>query len=59
VPVDVVGVTDAVAVSVGYLHACALSKTGHVRCWGANDGGLGSGSPNDSDSLRPVTVTGF
>ena len=58
VPVDVSGLTDAVAVSVGYVHACALSRTGSVRCWGANVG-LGSGSSTDRDSPRPVTVTGF
>jgi alpha-tubulin suppressor-like RCC1 family protein len=58
-PVDVSDIADVAAVSVGYVHACALSKTGSVRCGGANDGGLGSGSPDAGDSLRPVPVTGL
>jgi len=58
-PVDVLDLTDVAAISVGYLHSCALTKSGRIRCWGANSGGLGDGSTNTVDALRPVTVTSF
>ena len=47
-PVDVVGLSDAVAVAAGTRHTCAIRDTGNVSCWGSNDsGGLGDGSPFD------------
>lgn len=42
------GVVDAVdrplAVAIGSSHACALERSGAVRCWGANDAGQAGGS---------------
>ena len=34
-PVDVVGLNDAIAVTAGLYHSCALKKDGTVVCWGA------------------------
>jgi len=58
-PVNVTGLTDGVsAISAGYLHTCALTQTGGIRCWGDNSfGGLGDGST--LNHLLPVTVFGF
>jgi alpha-tubulin suppressor-like RCC1 family protein len=58
VPVDVTGVTDAVAITAGWGHVCALTRAGAVACWGNNaDGELGEGSK--VDSAAPVAVAGL
>jgi alpha-tubulin suppressor-like RCC1 family protein len=38
-PTAVAGVSDAVAVSVGFNHVCAVTRDGRVWCWGRNDQG--------------------
>ncbi len=43
VPIDVVGVSDAVQVGIGLYHACARRRSGEIACWG-NDNFL-----SDSD----------
>ena len=44
VPVQAVGITNAVSISTGPGHACALLSTGTADCWGYDDyGQLGNG----------------
>lgn len=53
-PTEVVGVTGATSISVGYSHVCAIANSG-LKCWGSiSDGELG-------DARHPhfATVPGF
>jgi len=60
VPVQVVGIADAKAVSAGDFHSCALRESGTISCWGSNWGQLGNGqSGDDAYSLVPVEVKGI
>jgi hypothetical protein len=60
-PVPVAGITNAVAVSAGWEHSCALLASGEVRCWGSDsDGQLGDGDGNvESFEPLPVPVVGL
>jgi alpha-tubulin suppressor-like RCC1 family protein len=57
-PVPVTGLTNAVAVSAGVRHICAVLADGTVACWGQGIyGELGDG--NHVDSTTPVQVSGI
>jgi hypothetical protein len=65
-PVEVVGIHDAIDVSVGYSHSCAVLANGRVKCWGENqygeigDGKMWDGNPdNVLTDLSPVFVKGI
>jgi alpha-tubulin suppressor-like RCC1 family protein len=56
--VTVAGIGNAVGVSVGAYHSCALLGDGTARCWGFNQyGQLGNGTM--ANSPVPVNVSGL
>ena len=50
------GLSDAVMVSAGVDHTCALMRNGEVLCWGKDDKGQLGDSAEASPSLVPVKV---
>jgi alpha-tubulin suppressor-like RCC1 family protein len=55
-PVTVTGITNAIAISAGGWHTCALLQGGTIRCWGQHDfGALGDGS-NVNPQTRPTPI---
>jgi alpha-tubulin suppressor-like RCC1 family protein len=57
VPVRVSNLTNAVSVTAGEAHACAVRSDGTVWCWGRNDGELGNGTTGPVTSCRPDSGT--
>jgi len=59
IPIAVVGITNAVAVSCGSSHTCAILDGGSVQCWGANAGPPLSGGIPWTISATPLPVAGI
>ncbi len=58
-PRDVAGVTEAIRITAGGLHACALRRGGAAECWGSNGAGrLGDGTTTDRRMPVPVALLG-
>ncbi len=57
-PVRVVGIQNAIAVSAGGYHACALLADGRIQCWG-NGQFRALGSGDGFDASTPITVSGI
>lgn len=54
-PVTVVNASGIKQVAVGYNHACAISQTGSVSCWGDNSKGqIGDGTTSFRPQATPV-----
>lgn len=61
-PQQVALITDAVTIDAGWFHACAIVKSGAVRCWGSNDAGQsGDGTLNQNYTYTdtPTYVVGI
>jgi alpha-tubulin suppressor-like RCC1 family protein len=57
-PLPVEGLSDAVVLTAGRWHTCAVRSTGAVACWGRGDSGqVGNGAFEHARS--PVAVTGI
>jgi hypothetical protein len=56
--VKVYGLTNAVAITAGAFHSCAVLSGSSAKCWGSGQSGkLGDGTENQR--LTPVTVVGI
>jgi hypothetical protein len=54
----IAGIQQAISVSVASTHACAVTRAGHIQCWGDNRyGQLGDGTLKDFSP--PVFVVSF
>ncbi|MEM9073904.1 MAG: hypothetical protein AAGE52_35760, partial [Myxococcota bacterium] len=57
-PRDVLGLTNAIDITAGHAHACAIRETGQAVCWGrGDDGALGDGTERRLNT--PTDVTGL
>jgi alpha-tubulin suppressor-like RCC1 family protein len=57
-PTAVSGLSNAVSLSTGVDHTCAVLSDGSGACWGANDRGQ-LGNATQSPSLTPTAVSGL
>jgi alpha-tubulin suppressor-like RCC1 family protein len=58
VPAQVVGLSDAVGITAGEWHTCAVTRSGGVKCWGRNEQGqIGDGTASQRNA--PTDVSGL
>ena len=58
-PVQVPGITGAVAITVGWSHTCVITTGGPVRCWGYNSGSqVRAGDWIEPSPVQVAGVTG-
>ncbi len=51
------GISNAVSISAGYEHSCAVLSNGSAMCWGSNNnGGMGIGDATPNAHVYAVTV---
>jgi len=58
-PVKVIGVSNATAIEVGFIHSCALTVEEEIKCWGTNQSGLLGVGIKGGIVPTPVTVQGI
>lgn len=58
-PALVMGITDAVSISVGPTHACAIRPGGEVACWGEGSLGATGNGLSTGDVTQPATIAGL
>ena len=59
-PSDVVGLSNGAALALGYLHTCAVTMAGGLRCWGSNElGQIGDGTTIDRHAPVEVVTDGL
>jgi serine/threonine-protein kinase len=56
-PAKVAGISDAIEVALGDLHACALRRSGGVSCWGRNEFGAVGDDTMGPSTVRAVPVS--
>ncbi len=59
VPTPVLTITNAVQVTAGVAHSCALLSTGTVMCWGGDYASQIGDGPGNTPKTAPVAVLGL
>jgi len=55
-PALVIGIGDAIAITGGFIHTCALLASGGIKCWGDNGSGELGNNQSGGISALPVSV---
>lgn len=59
-PSTVIGINNAVAITTGRSHTCALLDSSDILCWGENGAGqLGNGGTSNENAPFPISGGGF
>jgi hypothetical protein len=55
-PTAIDGIGDATAIALGAKHACVLTSTGALHCWGSNSHGQIDGTPSEQGVWPPRRI---